>query len=313
MDYTRLLRKIVILIFFSALFAGGHSTGAETVSLTRGTKIIDSVEGTRFVFPCDIAVDSRGFFYVLDSRNRTVSIFSADMAFTKQIKLDGGKVRKPEGFDVSLPGMFVIADSANDTVVECDISGRVIQKWHIPEAGRLVDVGVYGKRIFAIDGEKSKVYVITREQKGYETLGGYGDHPGEFKYPYRVFISGNGRIYVSDVMNARVQILDIQGKMIGEIKSFGISRSAFLRPGGVYGDGSGTVYLTDMMSGLIFHAEEDTGSIALVRIQGKPFQLSDPVSLAISKGYMVVADQEKGLLYLVPMDEFDVRPNEGVK
>lgn len=261
---------------------------AETV---QSMVTVDSVEGKRFGFPCDVAVDSRGFFYVLDTLNKSVSIIGPRGKFAKSVLLAGGDVKKPEGIDVKYPGVFVIADSGNRSIIEFDVSGKKIQESKIAGSGRIVDVAVYGKTLFALDGEKGHVYVLEGDNSTIRKFGRRGDHAGEFKSPFRIFIDKSGKVFISDVMNSRVQIMDLQGKIIGEIRRFGLSYTAFIRPGGVSSDGFDTAFFTDMVSGFIFSYDMERDDLQVLKKGNIPVRFLDPVSIVTFNRTLGVVDQ----------------------
>lgn len=290
MGRSRVLSSTFALIIFTVIFVflwRGHVHGEIIKEIVK----IDSVEGKKFVFPCDVAVDSRGFFYVLDSRRKSVSIIGPSGKFAKYVLLNRKDVEKPEGIDVRFPGVFVIADSGRSSVLEFEVSGKKTKEWIISGAGRVVDVAVYGKMLFALDGKKGFVYVLEGESGKVRKFGGYGDHPGELKSPYRIFVDKSGKAYISDVMNARIQIFDIQGKNLGEIKKFGLSDDTFIRPGGVCSNGYDQVIFSDMVSGFIFSYDSNKDEIKTFKTGKGPVRFLDPVSVNFFEQTIGVVDQ----------------------
>lgn len=290
MGRSRVLSPAFVLILFSVnlvFLARGYASAEVIKEIVR----IESVEGKRFGFPCDVAVDSRGFFYVLDSLNKSVSIIGHSGKFSKYVPLDKKHIEKPEGIDVKFPGAFVIADSGRSSVIEFDVSGKKGKEWKIPSAGRIVDVAVHGKMLFALDGRKGSVYILEANDDRVQEFGGYGDHSGELKSPFRIFVDRSGKAYISDVMNARIQIFDVQGKSLGEIKKFGLSLETFMRPGGVCSNGYEMVIFSDMVSGFIFSYDSTSKDIEVFRSKAGPVKFLDPVSVNMFEKTIGVVDQ----------------------
>ncbi len=75
-------------------------------------------------------------------------------------------------------------------------------------------------------------------------VGGSGN--GEFFYPNKIVVDGNGNLYIADSSNNRVQKLDSNGNFISEIGlGVGSGDGHFFTPRDVAIDGAGNIYVAD--------------------------------------------------------------------
>lgn len=290
MDYTGILRirRVLVLLLVSFALNTFFPKPGFPVELVRS---IDSVKGTPFSRPSDVSVDRRGIFYILDTALKAVFVIDPEGRFSRVVRLKGKLIKKPEGIAVKYPGVFLIADSGNKKIYEFDISGNNTQTWSLPNSERLVDIASFGNRIFALDGKKSTVYIIEEKGEISGRFGGIGDHPGEFKYPFRINIDNSGRLFISDVLNSRIQYLDLEGKNARVVKRFGLSRKRFIRPGGLASDGKGILYFSDMLSGMVFSYRLEDKVLDPLMYNDGMIRFKDPVSLAFKRGLLGIVDQ----------------------
>lgn len=77
-------------------------------------------------------------------------------------------------------------------------------------------------------------------------LGGFGDKPGEFRFPTMIAADRTGNVYVVDQHNHRIQKFDSEGNFVSMWGKFGTQPGEFNYPYGVAVDSRGDVYVSDM-------------------------------------------------------------------
>jgi len=78
----------------------------------------------------------------------------------------------------------------------------------------------------------SRVVKFDREGKFLKAWGKYGSGPGEFNLPHSVVVDGQGNVYVGDRENKRIQIFDAEGKFLKEWTGIGYPYGLFITPDG---------------------------------------------------------------------------------
>ncbi len=127
-----------------------------------------------FNFPTNITVDNDGNFYVVDTNNFRVQIFSPEGKHIKTIGRIGdspGSFARPKGIAIDSEGHIYVVDAAFQN--------------------------------FQIFDKKGQLLLFVGEA-------GYGN--GQFFLPAGIFIDNEDRIYVVDQLNARVQVFEYLGE-----------------------------------------------------------------------------------------------------
>jgi DNA-binding beta-propeller fold protein YncE len=172
-----------------------------------GTYYTFPEKGTSFLSPIGIALDKRGFIYVSDSQEGVIKIFNDHGR--KFIK-DIGKniLKRPTGIAVNhTTNELLVADTAASEIVRFD--------------------------------------TVNHDVKG--IIGGNGSEPGLFHYPTHIFVSRDGRLFVSDSLNFRVQIFSPEGNFLDAFGKPGDSPGYFAQPKGIAVDNEGNIYVADAL------------------------------------------------------------------
>lgn len=122
-----------------------------------------------FNFPTNIALDSTGNLYVVDTGNFRVQVFDPDGKYIKSIGSIGntpGSFARPKGIAIDSEGHIYVVDAAFENFQIFDKEGNLL--------------------LF---------------------VGGAGVNPGEFSGPAGIFIDDEDRIYVAEQWTRRVQVL----------------------------------------------------------------------------------------------------------
>lgn len=123
-------------------------------------------------FPTNIAVDSQGNIYVVDTGNFRVQVYNSEGKFLKTIS--GIKPRsfvRPKGIAIDSEGNMYVVDAA-------------LQKF----------------------------FIFDKEGNFFLEVGEGGMEPGQFFMPAGIAVDAEDRIYVVDQLNARVQVFQYLGE-----------------------------------------------------------------------------------------------------
>ena len=160
---------------------------------------------TSFLSPIDIALDSQGRIFVSDSKYGVVKVFRN--GGREYIKDIGkGLLERPTGLAVNnVTGELLVVDTVGSQILRYKLEDLTFKK----------------------------------------DMGSVGNIEGKFHYPTNIFLSRDGRIFVSDTLNYRVQIFTAEGKFINAFGEAGDGPGYFSRPRGVAVDSDGNIYVVD--------------------------------------------------------------------
>lgn len=157
--------------------------------------------------PHDVAVNSLGHIYVVDSDNSRIQVFDQNGNIIRTWGRRGvlpGMFDRPSGIAIDASGNIYIADSGNHRIQKFDMSGALIAYW-----------------------------------------GGYGKSAGQFWNPTAISIADNGNVYVADQWNHRIQVFRSDGTFITQWGSYGAGNGQFNNPTYIAIDRVGNVYVAD--------------------------------------------------------------------
>jgi len=249
--------------------------------------------GRPLSFPADIAIDRKGVAFLLDSGNRTISLFSPHGEYLREIA-GSGLWKDPVSLDVAPDGTLFLADGEAGRVLEIDRSGKIRREYAAGKGARVTGVAVYGDSLYCTDNRNSRVIVFRRGEGKTGGWGRKGSGPGEFQSPFRIVADSAGRIFVSDVMNGRVQWFSAFGRHLGTLKAFGAGQGKIFRPTGIALDPRGRIWVTDSYTGLVQLFAEGGQMVRVLRDREGPVRFGDPVGVAVGPGGIWVTDQREG-------------------
>jgi len=206
--------------------------------------------------PYGMAVDSKGYLYVADTKVGGVFIFNPESKDTEFIK---------HGVDAKFSEVFGLAIDDADRLFVSDGGFNhvlVFNPKHKLEAqfgdGVMNDPGG-----LAIDEENRYLYVantgsdqvLVFDADNFKLLRKIGtagkDHtlttPGDFSKPTNVAVDKDGNLFVTDTLNDRVEVFDADGQFIREFGKNGDGPGNFARPKGIAVDCDGHVWVADAM------------------------------------------------------------------
>lgn len=269
--------------------------------IARGDAIswVDRAQARPLSMPYDVATDRKGVIFLLESGNRSVSIYSPRGEFLREIP-GRGAWRDPSAIAVGPEGTIYVADGAAGRVLEVELSGKVRREFVAGDGARLTGVGVFGDAVYCVDNRNHKVLVFRKHGAPPEKWGRRGDGPGEFQSPFRLVVDPSGRVFVTDVLNARVQWFSAFGQHLGTLKRFGAGEGKVFRPTGLAIDAMGKIWVSDSYTGLVQRFDTSGGFSTVLRTAGRPHLFGDPVALAVTPGGIWVADQRENRLGRFP-------------
>lgn len=185
----------------SCLYKGLRNTASNPPSVGFG----------RWAFPDDVAFDSNGRVFGLDTGNNRIQILRpADLNFlglfaASQLNLNGAK-----GISIDDTDTVYIADTGNNRILICTSNGSSCSSFG--SAGTApgqfdepigIEVDFRGI-IWVADAGNNRIQACNR-QGACKAFGSLGTGQGEFDHPTDVAISITGRVAVVDSNNHRIQ------------------------------------------------------------------------------------------------------------
>jgi DNA-binding beta-propeller fold protein YncE len=165
----------------------------------------------RWAYPQDVAFDSRGRVYGIDTGNDRVQVLREDFGVYRVFMGSGsglGQVNGARGIALMPDGRVVIADTGNHRIQVCDIGSFVTTP-------------------------------VTCE-----AFGNMGAAPGQFMGPIGVEVDHLERIWIADTGNHRIQVCDEQGDCVA-FGEFGTGEFQFDSPHDVAVHPAGDVAVVD--------------------------------------------------------------------
>jgi DNA-binding beta-propeller fold protein YncE len=124
----------------------------------------------QFSFPQVVVKDTRGNFYISDSNNSRIAVWTPDAKYKTFFAFGSkeGALNLPRGLWMDKRDCLLVADAV---------------------------------------GSKIRVYDVSGDEPTFSfEIGGYGFAEGLFNYPIDVIIDGTGRLYIADRANNRIQV-----------------------------------------------------------------------------------------------------------
>jgi hypothetical protein len=178
----------------------------------------------RWAFPHDVAIDSMGQVFGLDTDNNRIQVLrESDLQVRKVFMTSGsglGQVDGPQGLAMLADDRVVIADTGNHRIQICDIQASCTAFGAMGTgAGQFmgpvgVEVDPLG-RIWVADTGNHRVQVCT-ESGECLAFGGFGTGEGQFDTPSDVAVHPSGQVAVVDTNNNRIQVFSTEGQVNDE-------------------------------------------------------------------------------------------------
>jgi DNA-binding beta-propeller fold protein YncE len=205
----------------------------------------------------DVAFDTAGNIYVIDTGNFRVQKFAPDRTFLLAWGSEG------EG-----DGQFLAAGS--------------------------IAVGGDGT-VYVADETRNDVQKFDGEGRWLGAIGSEGEDAGQFRYPAGVAVDAGGDIWVADFGNNRIQRLSADGEPLDVWELYGRAEGELARPNDVAIDALGRVYVADTFNHRLQVLAEDGRFLAEIGNSPDSWGLSYVASVAVTTDGVVVAAHNGGV------------------
>ena len=239
--------------------------------------------------PSDIAVAPNGDIYVVDGVNNRILVLDAGGTVKFSFGNQGGgegEFQYPLGIDISEKGKVFVADSANHRIQVFELNGKFLYLFKVgsgPGEKPSDPVDVLASKlkgyVYVSDNDNHKIKVYNRDGIFQFEWGGFGEGPGEFRYPGILAANEFNQIFVVDVLNTRIQKFDPFGNFITDIGSWGVLPGKLFRPKGIAIDKKNRVIISDSYMGLLQVFTDVGGFLGVVCENNKKSKFVTPVGL----------------------------------
>lgn len=294
----------------------GFWTGAQPISYSyEWERCVPGLIGSpgsangEFDQPGDVAVDSSGNLWVLDTGNDRVEEFNEKGEYLSQFGSAGsgeGQFSEPAALAVTPEGDVWVADTGNDRVEEFTPGGKYVTQIDPPESepGRLQEPeGVAVDRdgdVWVSDTAGGELVEFNEQGEYVRTVGSQGTGPGQFREPEGIAVDSQGHVWVTDWANDRVEEFDEQGEYLRQFGSEGSGAGQFENPYGIAVSASGNVWVGDVGNDRVEEFGEHGEYVGQFGESGSApgeFGLALPMGLAVlSDGGLWVTDAENDRL-----------------
>ena len=200
--------------------------------------------------PLDLAIDSQGRVYVVDSLNHRIQKFGPDGTFVRAWGSHGGdpgQFSVPSGIALTASGRVYVADRGYKRIQKFTSEGGFIDQIRFSPDGHYyfsipqgVAVGP-GGRIYVADTGNDRIQKFSSTGDFIASWGSQGSGIGQFDGPIGIAVAPDGRIYVGDEDNHRTQVFASDGAYLGQWVTWSAGRVP--GPTGVAVDAAGDVYV----------------------------------------------------------------------
>jgi sugar lactone lactonase YvrE len=203
--------------------------------------------------PYGLAVDSKGYLYVADSKVGAIFVFNTENKDVQLIKNGvNAHFKMITGLAIDDSDRLFVSDSVARHVIVFDKQRR---------AEATVSEGMSSPAGLAIDNENRFLYVadtdldqvLVYDADSFKLLRKIGTagkkhestEAGLFSRPTNVAVDEESNLYVTDTFNNRVEIFDADGNFISTFGKNGDGPGYFARPKGIAIDKDGHVWVAD--------------------------------------------------------------------
>ncbi len=281
-----------------------------------------------FVTPSGVAVDSKGFVYVVDMNANCIRKFTSDGFFVTQWGTFGRAEDEPPDsqriiFDQPRKiavytnsdgkNFIYVVDTSNHRIQKFTSTGEHLVSWgegKSNEDGKFVSpigIGVDSKNGFVYVADSSNHRIQRFDLNGnflekWETYGGENEN---FNNPTDVAVDSQGNFYIADSGNHRIQKFDSSGAFIREWGKEGSDEGKFNTPYGLATDDDDMIYVADLNNNRIQKFDSDGNFEAKWGHIGAGSQeLNAPYDLVVGNNNTVYVADSKNFR-IVRIDDFD--------
>jgi len=184
----------------------------------------------------------KGKIYISDRTYKKITVIDLEKKELSQIPGD----YESAGIWVTDDDYKYVADFERRHIIVFDDRNNPTWIYHDSQFDKPVDVAVFENRVYVVDINKHKVFILDKK-RGHivSSIGGIGKEEGKFYKPTHVIVDGEGNLYVNDFFNLRMQKFDREGNFLKKFGYPGDTLGAFARPKGLGLDKEGHLYVVD--------------------------------------------------------------------
>jgi RHS repeat-associated protein len=258
----------------------------------------------QFNAPGDIAADSQGGIWVLDTFNNRVQKFNSAGEYLFQFGSKGsgnGQFSYPNGIAADPQGYIWVADTQNNRVEKFNSNGKYLTQFGSwgSESGQFYHPnGIAADpqgNIWVADTDNDRVQKFTSTGKYLTKFGSEGSGNGQFLFPLGIAADPQGNIWVTDNYNNRVEKFDSTGKYLTQFGSEGFGNGQFSYPAGVTSDPQGNIWVVDTENNRVEKFDSTGKYLAQFGSEGSgENQLLEPRGIAADpQGNIWVTDNDR--------------------
>ncbi len=209
-----------------------------------------------FSMPLDLAVDSKGYIYILAATadGRELMKFDFDGKYLKTLSMpaqENGSRRDIRSIAIDDQDQIYALDEKACEVLVVNGDGNLLNRFTIlqdfsdKDKGEVVtgETCIYGGRFYVPVATVGSVYIYDLGGNLVKMIGHKGSNPGEMSFPISVTINKAGLVMVLDKHRFNVICYTPDGKFLGEFGGKGISPGWFYHPTLLAAAGSSEVYV----------------------------------------------------------------------
>lgn len=235
--------------------------------------IFDSLGNYRFEFfsegrfsaPTDIAVDSKGFIYILANDGPVSTIFKYDFDGLFISAIDFSSISKNNNYiirniTIDENDHLFIYEHHSKNIFELSENGELITQFAILGNDRKInrDELIIGS-IYASDdhiyipfSNLGSVYKFSKSGELVAVFGTKGSLPGQFSFPQSITINKDlGMLFVVDKHRFIVSCYTLEGKFLGEFGGKGFREGWFYYPTMLAADDLGNIYVGQLFNNMV--------------------------------------------------------------
>lgn len=203
--------------------------------------------------PGDIAIDSSGDAWVLDTGHNRVQKFNSSGEFILQFGYSGsgnGQFSSPQGIAIDSNDDVWVA-SGGTRVQEFSSEGAFLQTWNVTSMSSVTGIAIDSGGKVWVTGTTGfplvpKVKKLTTAGEVLVEFGASGSENGQFSgVPQDIAADSEGNVVVTDTGNHRVQEFNSAGEFVRKYGSEGTGNGQFKSPKGLTVDAEGRVWVAD--------------------------------------------------------------------
>jgi len=217
-------------------------------------------EGTgngEFKEPTDIATDSEGNIWVVDTGNNRLQKFNAKGEYLSQFGKQGkgnGEFESPHGIGITSENIIWVVDTGNNRLQKFNTKGEYLGQFGKQGKGEAEFEAPKGieidstDRIWVADTGNNRIQKFNAKAVYLTQFGKEGTGKGEFRSPLDVALDQNEHVWVTDSENDRVQEFGGSFAFLSEYGGKGSKDGKLQYPIGISVDFQGKLWVADSLN-----------------------------------------------------------------